>query len=73
MIGNNKSQLVKNMKVVHDKLLLENIDVSKEQLEEITRDIMNISYSKGGDYSCEMVGLFADGYIQKGLFQKILK
>lgn len=42
-------------------------------LEEVKLDIMNISYSKGGDYSDEMIRSFAMVYIDEFLYCQITK
>ena len=38
----------------------------------ITKDIMNISYSKGGDYSDMIIQRYAETYIEEGFYKKYL-
>ncbi len=58
--------------IVRKKLQGKNIVVKDAELKRITEDIMNISYAKGGDYSREIIGSFADTYIEHGLYKTIL-
>ena len=46
------------------------ISISDEQLDVITKDIMGISFSHGGDYSYDIILGFTKGYIDHGLYSK---
>ena len=56
--------------IVKHELNKRNIIVSENVLKEMTIDIMNISYSKGGDYSNEIVKSFARTYVEEGFYKK---
>ncbi|GFI18156.1 hypothetical protein IMSAGC009_03328 [Lachnospiraceae bacterium] len=56
--------------IVKHELNKRNIIVSENVLKEMTIDIMNISYSKGGDYSNEIVQSFARTYVEEGFYKK---
>jgi hypothetical protein len=34
---------------------------------------MNISYSKGGDYSDKIIQSFAETYVEKGFYKKFIE
>lgn len=48
------------------------VTVNEDILKEITQDIMNITYAKGGGTRDDFQG-FAKGYIEHELYKKILK
>ncbi len=54
-------------KIIKEELLKKNKILNHISLDEITIKIMNISYSKGGDYSEEIIRSFAKVYIDKFL------
>lgn len=56
--------------IVKHELNKRNIIVSENVLKEMTIDIMNISYSKGGDYSNEIVQSFARTYVEEEFYKK---
>ncbi len=58
--------------IVREELKRKNINVDEEVLNKITVDIMNISYSKGGDYSNEIIRSFAETYIEEEFYKKFL-
>lgn len=72
MIGISEEDFKIGRKVVQKKLQSHHIDVTDEVLAEITRDIMNISYAKGGGYSAEHISAFAEAYIVSGFHEKYL-
>ena len=51
--------------IIKEELLKKNKILSHTSLDEITIEIMNISYSKGGDYSEEIIRSFATVYIDE--------
>lgn len=57
---------------MREELTRKDIIVGEGILDRITEDIMNISYSKGGDYSSEIIRRFAKGYFEKGLYKRYL-
>lgn len=58
-----------NIKKFMDKEVIKN---TEEQLILITIDIMNISYSHGGDYSDDIISKFSEGYFDSKLYSKYL-
>ena len=60
------------MAIVRNELIKKNISVTNNILEKITKDIMNISYSKGGDYSDTIIQRYAETYIEKGFYKEYL-
>ena len=60
------------MAIVRNELIKKNIRVTDNILEKITKDIMNISYSKGGDYSDTINQRYAETYIEKGFYKEYL-
>ena len=46
------------------------LELNNIQLHEITKDIMRISYSHGGDFSNDIILCFAKGYIDSQLYLK---
>ncbi len=59
--------------VVRKELLKHNVTVNDEILNKITLDVMNISYSKGGDYSDKIIQSFAETYVEKGFYKKFIE
>jgi hypothetical protein len=58
--------------IVKKELLKKNVNVSNDILNKITLDIMNISYSKGGDYSIKVMQSFAETYVEEGFYKKFI-
>ncbi len=54
-------------KIVKEELLKKNKNLNNISLDKITIEIMNISYSKGGDYSEDIIRSFAMVYIDEFL------
>jgi hypothetical protein len=46
------------------------LSLSKDQTQAITIDIMNISYSHGGDYSDEIIHKYTESYFDSNLHLK---
>lgn len=71
MVYVDKNDIERCKKIVKEEILKKNKELNGISLEEITIDIMNISYSKGGDYSEDIIRSFAMVYIDEFLwFQK---
>ena len=49
------------------------ISISDEQLEVVTKDIMGISFSHGGGYSSDIILGFTKGYIDHGLYARYVQ
>lgn len=60
------------MGIVKELLTKENVSVDYNTLKEITVDIMNISYSKGGDYSDKIISSYAETYIEHGFYKQFI-
>ncbi|MCR4687696.1 MAG: hypothetical protein K5659_09005 [Lachnospiraceae bacterium] len=61
---NKDSDIIKRCKnVIEEELLKNNKILDDTSLDKVTTEIMNISYSKGGDYSEEVIRKFAIVYI----------
>lgn len=72
MIFAEQKDIFRCTEIVRDELTKKNIKVDEEVLNKITVDIMNISYSKGGDYSNVIIRSFAETYIEEGFYKKFL-
>ncbi|MEG0899240.1 MAG: hypothetical protein RSF40_05960 [Oscillospiraceae bacterium] len=59
-------------RIVEEELVKNNVNVNDETLNKITLDIMNISYSKGGDYSDNIIQSFAETYVEEGFYKKFI-
>jgi hypothetical protein len=73
MYYSSEDDLIRCKGVVENLLNKRNIDYTDEQLTEITKDIMGVSYSHGGDYSNDMIIAFGKGYLDHELHKKFLK
>lgn len=59
--------------IVKKELLKRNVNVSKEMLNKITKDVMNITYAKGGSYSSDIVQAFAETYVEEEFYIKFFE
>jgi hypothetical protein len=59
--------------IVKKELLKNNVNVDDDFINKITLDVMNISYSKGGDYSDKIIHRFAETYVEEGFYKKFLE
>ncbi|TCL56682.1 hypothetical protein EDD76_111176 [Kineothrix alysoides] len=59
--------------IVKKELLKNNVNVGNDILNKITLDVMNISYSKGGDYSNKVMQSFAETYVEEGFYKKFIE
>ena len=60
------------LSIVKEELDKQGLKLESSKILEVTKDIMNISYSKGGDYSEKTISSFAETYIEEELY-KFLK
>jgi len=58
--------------IVRKEFALLMIVADDEATKKIAEEIMDISYSKGGDYSEVVISSFAHVYFQEGMYKKIL-
>ncbi|MEG0979909.1 MAG: hypothetical protein RSE39_07755 [Oscillospiraceae bacterium] len=72
MIFSDDSDIKRCTKIVEEELVKNNVNVNDETLNKITLDIMNISYSKGGDYSDNIIQSFAETYVEEGFYKKFI-
>lgn len=72
MISEQTGDLDRCKKIVEKILHSKGIKVSEKAVIEITKDIIGISYAKGGDSSSDMIYAFAEAYMQRGLYEKYL-
>ena len=72
MIFSNESDYKMCMEVVRKELNKRNVCVSDENLDRITRKVMNITYAKGGDYSYSTIQAFTEGYMDNESYKKYL-
>ena len=63
----NSDDIAKCKEIVREELRKANKEMDDAFLGKVTSDIMNISYSKGGDYSEEIIRSFAMLYIDRFL------
>ncbi|SHO43810.1 hypothetical protein [Anaerocolumna xylanovorans] len=68
MIFSDSNDISRCTEIVRKELLKNNVNVSDEILNKITLAVMNISYSKGGDYSDKIIQSFAKTYVEEGKF-----
>lgn len=59
--------------IVKKELLKNKVNVNDDILNKITLDVMNISYSKGGDYSEKIIQSFAETYVEEGFYKKFIE
>lgn len=60
------------MKIVKSELAKENVVVDDKTLKEIAIDIMNISHSKGGGHTNDIIKSFAETYVEEGFYKKFI-
>jgi hypothetical protein len=72
MIFSDENDISRCTEIVRDELTKKNIDVDEVVINKITLDIMNISYSKGGDYSNDIIRSFTETYVEEGFYKKFL-
>ena len=73
MIFANESDINRCKIIVEELLKKAGVAINSKLLESVTMDIMNISYSKGGDYSDEIIKSFAEVYISREKYKKFEK
>lgn len=73
MVFSNSKDIRNCTEIVKKELLKNNVNVSDDILNKITLDVMNISYSKGGDYSNKVIQSFAETYVEEGFYKKFIE
>lgn len=73
MIFASKEDVSRCTLIVKEQLGKRGVGVADDIFKKITEDIMNISYSKGGDYSDKIIRSFAETYIEEGFYEKYLR
>lgn len=58
--------------IVKNELNKKGIEVDSDILSKISEEIMNICYSKGGDYSNKIIQSFSETYVEEKLYLKYL-
>jgi len=72
MLYANQKDIERCKIIVIDELSKQNIKLEDDVVDKITVDIMNISYSKGGDYSNKIIRRFAEVYINRGFYKEFI-
>lgn len=72
MLYANEKDIKRCQSSVREMLKNKEINLSEEIIKKVTRDIMNISYSTGGDYSDSVITSYTKSYIEKMMYQKFL-
>ncbi|MCX4354177.1 MAG: hypothetical protein OSJ60_21560 [Lachnospiraceae bacterium] len=67
-----REDIIRCIEVVRKILIEKEINVSEDVLEKMTKDIMSISYSTGGDYSSKIIQRYAETYIERKLYEEFL-
>ena len=62
--------LRKSMVIVREILDNKAITINDEQCQAIALEVMGISYSKGGDYSSEIIKSFAESYLKTSKYKE---
>lgn len=72
MLDANEKDIKRCQSSVREMLKNKEINLSEEIIKKVTRDIMNLSYSTGGDYSDSVITSHTKSYIEKMMYQKFL-
>lgn len=70
MLFANQKDILRCTEIVRKELLKNNVNFNDGILNKITIDVMNISYSKGGDYSDLVIQRFAETYVENDFYKK---
>ncbi len=73
MLFADQNDIVRCTEIVLKELTMNNINVSDDVLNRIVFDVMEISYSKGGDYSDFVIQSFTETYIEEGFYKKFIE
>lgn len=68
MLYANEKDIKRCERLVGEMLKNKEIHLTEETIKKITRDIINISYSTGGDYSDSIITLYTENYIDKKMY-----
>lgn len=72
MLFANQNDILRCYEIIKKELLKNNINVCDDILNKLVFDVMEITYSKGGDYSDFTVQSFAETYIEEGLYKEFI-
>lgn len=72
MLFANQNDILRCTEIVRKVLTINNLNVSDGVLNKIVIDVMEISYSKGGDYSDFIIQSFAETYIEEGFYKEFI-
>jgi hypothetical protein len=71
MLYATEMDIIRCQGIVKEKLQKKNISCKDNRvIKDITIDIMNISYSKGGDYSNLVIETFTESYIERKMYER---
>lgn len=73
MLFADQNDILRCTEIVRKELTMNNINVSDDVLNRIVFDVMEISYSKGGDYSDFVIQSFTETYIEEGFYKKFIE
>ncbi|WMJ23166.1 hypothetical protein RBG61_00480 [Paludicola sp. MB14-C6] len=73
MLFANQNDIIRCSEIVRKELTKNNIAVNDNVVNKIAIDVMDISYSKGGDYSDSVIQSFAETYIEEGFYKKFIE
>jgi hypothetical protein len=68
----NEKDISRCMVIVRTLLKHHKVEVGEDNLRRITIEIMNISYSTGGDYSDDIIKSYAESYVEEKHYEKFL-
>lgn len=72
MIFADTKDIFRCSKIIKNEFAKTELNLDDVVLNKITVEIMNISYSHGGDYTDGVIQSFAETYIEKGFYKKYL-
>jgi len=70
MLYAQKEDIERCNKIVEEELKRREIKVDEDIIKKITEDIMNISYSTGGDYSYDVLKSYTEEYFKEENYKK---
>lgn len=62
--------IIKNIEIIKNIAMENKLVIPYDDLRKITMDIMNISYSNGGDYSEKIIESYGKSYFKDKLYEK---
>lgn len=73
MLFADQNDIFRCTEIIRKELKKNNINVNDDILNKIAIDVMEISYSIGGDYSNSVIQSIAETYIEEGFYKKIIE